>query len=540
MIFRNIIFLLILILFSSLSCYDGLNDIYDDLEMKVPICVNSLTGNDANDGRGWRNAVATIYKAYSLAETGDEIWLAGTFTIANPYGLVITKPVTVRGGFTGKESRAADRDPDNKSVINGTADPAVDIKTEGAVVSRISFNSKSLGLCIRITGGVYSATVQECDFTSNFAVPIFTNSGSLYIKNCSFNTNTTNRAISTSGGKITITDTVFKNNGNQNVENGGVIYTTSGNIKITGGSFENNSTTNGAGGVIYCSSSSRIELNGTLFKDNTAGGNYHGGAIFSDASTIVISDCEFNGNIVNNTGYSGGAIYSTIGSDVSISGSTFVNNKSIGGNGGAIYSNNSKFVVQNSVFHLNSSSSPGGALFIWGENTSESPFIVVNTSFSNNTVSSSTWGGAISISESTDTPELYMSNCTFYNNSSASVTNSGSLFLINVTLTIYNTLFYGNSGNYSIDGGTAVLYNNAWDKGENCTGSPLNTQALTSSPFISTLFGDVDFLKPASGTLCIDKGTSSISIPGFTMPSTDLAGNPRIVGTIDIGCYERQ
>jgi hypothetical protein len=38
--------------------------------------VNQATGNDLNDGRTWATAFKTLQRALSVAQPGDEIWVA--------------------------------------------------------------------------------------------------------------------------------------------------------------------------------------------------------------------------------------------------------------------------------------------------------------------------------------------------------------------------------------------------------------------------------------------------------------------------------
>lgn len=517
------LYIFFLLLLLPLSCFNGLGDMYDDLTMKVPICVDNINGNNFNDGRGWKNAKLTIKAAFEVAEEGDEIWVA--VNGSNLFDFPINKKVKFYGGFDGTESRKSERDRNSKTVINVSA-PAyqVDIKSYDIYLEGFMITGTHACTAVQINSG-YSVIFNDCDFSGNI------NSSA-----------TGGSVINCTGGRFGLNNCEFSNNNNSTGGiNGGAIYCngTSGSVKITDCRFENNKTTGANGGAIYCDNSSSFEITGTTFKSNSAGTNHYGGAIYSTSSILKVTDCLFDTNVANS---SGGAIYSNADNVLVIKETTFKNNTSSTSYAGGIYSDKSKLIISNSFFNGNTSLSPGGALYISGDDGSGSSIIIVNTLFSNNQCTDPGWfGGGIYFIASSDTPEMYMSNCTFYNNT-GSGTSSGSLFMIDTTSYISNSLFYENSGSYSIQGGTAYINNCAWDDGENSIGDPVNTQLLTpsQSPFISTVYGNADFLKLSSGSVCIDEGTDNISIPGFIMPSTDLAGNPRKVGTIDIGCYERQ
>jgi hypothetical protein len=99
--------ILIALTLFPLSCFDGLGTMFDDLTMKVPLCV-APGGSDLNDGRGWGNAKATIQAAVSSASDDDEIWVAAGTYIVHDTGsdvIEINRSVSLFGGFSGNESR---------------------------------------------------------------------------------------------------------------------------------------------------------------------------------------------------------------------------------------------------------------------------------------------------------------------------------------------------------------------------------------------------------------------------------------------------
>jgi hypothetical protein len=134
-------------------------------------------------------------------------------------------------------------------------------------------------------------------------------------------------------------------------------------------------------------------------------------------------------------------------------------------------------------------------------------------------------------------------NSTIYNNSAFSgMINTTD----NLELNIYNSIMFGNTQNKLIleggnSTGSAHVSHSLFENGEN---DIINMNYELST--VNILSGDPLFIGTgeipenlASNSPCVNTGT--VNIPGFIMPETDLAGNPRIVGSsIDMGCYEYQ
>jgi len=115
---------------------------------------------------------------------------------------------------------------------------------------------------------------------------------------------------------------------------------------------------------------------------------------------------------------------------------------------------------------------------------------------------------------------LKIFNCTIVNQSSNPIANftSGN---------IKNSILYGSSIFGTAD------YSNI---GSNLSLSGTNIYTINSGHFLDFASGDYS-LSP--GSPCINTGINTIS--GYTLPETDLAGNPRIINDIvDIGAYEYQ
>ncbi|MBX3373156.1 MAG: hypothetical protein KF817_04920 [Phycisphaeraceae bacterium] len=95
----------------------------------------STSGNDANDGDSWQNALRTVKKALEMAQTeGDEIWVAaGTYVTdvpgdgGSPTGVrtdtfEVTASIVIRGHFAGTEDLYGERDHGNdawQTILTG-------------------------------------------------------------------------------------------------------------------------------------------------------------------------------------------------------------------------------------------------------------------------------------------------------------------------------------------------------------------------------------------------------------------------------------
>lgn len=507
---RRIYLLLVLLL--PLSCYNGMNDMYDDLEMKVPICVNSAYGLDTNDGRGWTNAKFSIQGALNSAEDGDVIWVAGAQSIAAP--ITVNKPVSIYGSFHGSESRRSERDLDNKTDLSIVptavaliASGLSDFTFDGF---RISGDSGKKG--IALSGS--RVIIENCDFINNnsssspYGAAIWINSASnVKVKNCSFSGNSvssTGGAIQSEGNSILeIKDCYFQNNTSSK---GGAVYVINSDVRISGSTFNNNKTNTSSpvyGGGLYCESST-VVIDDSIFDANyswTTGDELAigGGIYFYNCSLVKISNSHFTGNYTNNNNYQMSC-------------------------GGAIYSESSSLEIDNTEFRANRSSQIAGAIYSY--NTS---LKAANCIFDSNLAQSITGnghGGAV-VARSLATPNKKHSfdTCTFLSNYAK--VYGGAIYAGNyVDVSITNSNFKLNTSDQS---GGALYINGASNLNVDRTIITQNTKgAAYSGGGLFHSAGNIQF----TNTLFYDNSTMDI----FTQASgTQLFYNCTIVNSGNIG-----
>lgn len=458
------IILMIMISISSLSCYDGLNDMLGDLDMKVPICVDGSVTASGN-GRGWANAYKTIQEAINNADAGDEIWVAGNWDITTE--ITISESIALYGGFNGTESRIEQR-PGKSNITGSAGGNAFVIQNQSITINGFNFNKTNGGNSINIysTGSEYSAIIENCNFTNCAGVPVFlnTNTGtrlvSINITGCNFHDNSpvgskvsNGGAVNIANGNATISNTVF--NGYNSTVNGGAITVRNSILTIADCDFTLN-TTSGDGGAIYAASGNTITIRDKCtFTGNHASGI--GGAITcADNNTITTTDSDF----ISNYAAYGGAIYSSKQTSdttpLNITGCTFNDNYTTAGYGGAIYlellqGNTETVNITGCDFIKNRAATYGGAMYSTGSGKitlTDCDFGIEGSAADANTA---THGGALHIVNTV----AIISSTDFYNNTAT--TGGGAIYIT------------GGSSNVTINGTSAKkceIYGNTVSSGD--------------------------------------------------------------------------
>lgn len=331
--------------------------------------------------------------------------------------------------------------------------------------------------------------------------------------------------------------------GTYKADKGGAIEMSGGtvtNCVIRDGTAKNGSA-NTEGGNLYVNSS------GALVVDCVISGGHatkRGGNVYLDAGTV--RDCTITGGISDNVGgnvlqYNGNLVHSVItggtavndGGNIRMLGSGALEDCVISGGtvtatdkkGSNVYMDNSaKMSRCHLVGGANTSAYNGGSLCVYSSSVRVEDCLVEG----------SECGGVLLGGTS------YLYNCTIVDNDKYGV------WAWNNTQHIFNTVIYGNTdgdsnkdwtGNMPENSSAEFLNNAVTENGSRHTTSVYPTLVLLAddSAFVDYANGDYS---PAPGGALVDAGISDPR--GASASATDLAGNPRASGIVDIGAYEYQ
>ena len=282
----------------------------------------ATTGSDDNDG-SQANPVATIAKAIELAGDGYTIHIAdGNYV--NDKTLSISKSLTLEGSAN--------------TVIDGNASKIMEVTADATVVlTNLSFTNGNDALVGAISNEG-KLTISNSNFYSNKATgnsgTIITNKNKLNINNSKFYQNSAGKGVvNNQNDALVIDNSEFYNNDMTSFSNSyGIVYTTSANATISNTVFRNNAVK--YGGAIYATKSSDatigiVNIINSTFESNSANTG-QGGALFVSGGECIIKESMFINNKANPgkfTGGQGGAIYTSLNGNVSVTDSVFKNNQ---------------------------------------------------------------------------------------------------------------------------------------------------------------------------------------------------------------------
>ena len=283
----------------------------------------ATTGSDDNDG-SQANPVATIAKAIELAGDGYTIHIAdGNYV--NDKTLSISKSLTLEGSAN--------------TVIDGNASKIMEVTADATVVlTNLSFTNGNDALVGAISNEG-KLTISNSNFYSNKVTgnsgTIITNKNKLNINNSKFYQNSAGKGVvnNQNDALLVIDNSEFYNNDMTSFSNSyGIVYTTSANATISNTVFRNNAVK--YGGAIWATKSSDatigiVNIINSTFESNSANTG-QGGALFVSGGECIIKESMFINNKANPgkfTGGQGGAIYTSLNGNVSVTDSVFKNNQ---------------------------------------------------------------------------------------------------------------------------------------------------------------------------------------------------------------------
>ena len=296
-------------------------------------------------------------------------------------------------------------------------------------------------------GAIYSAgdlTVTNSTFIRNradwYGGAIYSTQGLLSITGCDFTENQTSHeggAILIQDGELQVSSSSFTENSSDTL--GGGIGVRNGVLSVDDTVFTENSS--GTGGAIYQNNSlsftpvfTELSITDSTFQGNTTTSN--GGAVSfrSDVSFYSSYYTAFieNSYFTENDASSGGALAST-GTNILVSGSTFVKNTARL-YGGGISDASRNLTVQNSLFDQNSAETWGGAIY------SNRKLVLQNSTLSGNTAL--VVGGGIAFGSNSSEWELI--NATLTGNAASNI-GGGIYASFGAYGTLINSIIAGNT-----------------------------------------------------------------------------------------------
>jgi len=306
---------------------------------------------------------------------------------------------------------------------------------------------------------------------------------------------------------------------------GGGIYCT-GALEISNNTIVGNTATNSGGGI--CFSPSSLAYHSSVSNSTIAGNTaaINGGGIYCSWSSSTYSPTFSKNTITGNSSGRGGGIYCWCPFGVITIWDNAISGNTASAQGGGIYAapgqtpNSSVFTI--SVNSISGNSAPSGAGMYCADWTNA---VVSGNTIARNSASSK--GGG-----------MYFSNCSpaVSNNTVANDTapSGGGLYLYYSSLKASNNVVALNSSGLYSTSGSPVLRNNCVynPAGYNYSGLSAGTGDTSVAPMFVNAAGGDYHLKAASP--CIDAGWDSAT----GIPATDMDGEARVNGVIDIGADE--
>ncbi|MFN8473725.1 MAG: choice-of-anchor Q domain-containing protein [Anaerolineae bacterium] len=501
-------------------------------------------------GTSWTDG-KDLAPALSGAASGSQLWVkAGTYkpttTSDRTATFALKSGVAIYGGLAGTETQLSQRNANpatNNTVLSGDiGTPNDNGDNSYHVVTGSGTASTAVLDGFTISGGNASG-----DGMDSNGGGMYNDGGSPTLTNVTFSGNSGSGqwggdggGMHNKGGSPTLTNVTFSGN---SAWYGGGMDNKGGSPTLTNVTFSGNSVNGeygGEGGGMDNWDSSPT-LTNVIFSGNSAYGEYgEGGGMKNWYGSPTLTNVTFGGNSASHDG--GGM--DNYGGSPTLTNVTFSGN-SASDSGGGMFNGNGSPTLTNVTFSGNSASgqyssgySSGGGMYNW-----DSSPTLTNVTFSGN---SAYEGGGMYNDGNSSSPTL--TNVTFSGNSASH--DGGGMYNYGGSPTIRDSILWGDSGGEIVNdngGSASVTYSivqgssatNWWsthsitDGGHNLDADPLFVTPVTLPPPANTSGN----LRLGPGSPAIDVGDNNVANP--SLPSTDLDGNPRIIGPkVDMGAYE--
>lgn len=525
------------------------------------------------DGGSWSAPLdeAGFAAALSGAASGDEFWIAkGVYRPAVPasadgvtsvdQGKSFTLPngVALYGGFVGSETAREQRDPDKHCVVL-TGDLGLDdgrdargvtlsadmirgtnsknvlkgTNVKGVRLDGIAVSGGDQGMGAGLSLGRSDVVIQSCLFQGNRAVTfgggINAVASSVVIRESRFlgnrgGPNSHGGAVNSVQSNLRLVDCRFEGNATgadkpgSKAGNGGAVQFSDKKgggrtLFVEGCRFINNAAGAGGGGLYVQNAGTDVTVRGSIFKENRAAHN-GGAARFSTSTNILVEDCLFAGN---STVIEGGAMYnSEVGSGgrgMTIRSCTFSGNR-----------------TYDDAHVTDPNKGSGGAVY----NGVSSPTLV-NCTFTDNEAK---YGGAL-FNRTGSYPLLL--NCTFLGNKAipqgadggegSSVYNTGCTGFVckpgGGRIVAFNSIFWDDGAAEIVSNGDsgAALYNSIVREGAVRDGEVVLSEVTSDDPRLSSLGNHGGFVPtclPAWASPARDRGRRVGTLTSADLLSADV------------------
>lgn len=328
----------------------------------------------AATGLTWADAFPTLQDVLVRGGSGHEIWVAeGTYFPDQGGGVtpgsttarfVIPPGITLRGGFAGTESSAAEADPISHPTILSGDIGHDDVNADGnriaeATTDQVGANTSNLVVLAEappdtgIDGFILTAA------GSGGALKI--TGGSPFIRRCRFNGNSgTNGGAGAVEASASVTVSSCSFSGNSASSSGGALFVSGSTFSLRDCDFTGNLARSiGDGGGAVSLSSSSGSIRSCSYHQNRATATFgYGGAIRGTNTTLAVVQCQFHGN----DGYDGGALHLE-GTAAAFLASCRLFENVARSDGGAVYLDGIDAVITGCEFAANRATDEGGALY---------------------------------------------------------------------------------------------------------------------------------------------------------------------------------
>ena len=481
---------------------------------------DSATG--ANDGSSWADAYTDLQVALANTSAG-EVWVAAGDYYPGPAGATaatfqLLDGVSIFGGFSGTETQWTQRDVQaNVTTLSGDIDQN---DTYGASANWWQFQwTGSLGNSWHVvTGSGNDATAildgfriasgRGDDPARRGGAGLLVTNGSPTVRNCTFQYNAVGYGSSAwlHGCNSTFENCTIKDAYTCNCGSGGwvsgVLCTGVCDLSFTDCEFRNHyyvsSQSQGRGAALRLEADCNTTLLRCRFVGNQTGNFYAigggtaRGAAVSNHGTLLVAQCEF----LDNFAHAGAGISNT--GPLTLTNSLFARNRAVG------HANGSGF----------EDGDYGAGLLLWG--SSPQSAVISNCTFVDNDCDK----GAGICNYATSTPAV--TNCIIYHNTGpAAAPGEDPVFPLKRQVVGAMDLEH-----------CCVDYLFATEEGEDPPEAQNFPGCFDADPQLLNVVGGDYRLTAVSS--CANSGDAAAAA-GMAV---DLDGNPRVVGLVDLGCYE--